>query len=85
MGCAWLALDLVRNWTFAPPVPSPVPGKEEVAVDTKGASRGGRQSRRQSGVKSPTMATTTSPREERAKPTMFKEPEASSLLDNFGF
>ena len=76
MGCAWLALDLVRNWEFAPPV------NDKEGADTKTASRGGRQSRRQSGVKSPTI---TSPREERGKPTMFKEPEASSLLDSFGF
>ena len=73
MGCPLLALDLVRNWEFTTP-------SKDAAVET------GKKSKRRSSakVRSPT-ATPKSPTKEKPKPTMFKEPEASSLLDSFGF
>lgn len=98
MGCDLLGLDLVRNWEFLLPDTSLRQGLGGDVVDpqkllkrrsslvvqdlpmsplspTMGAGGGG------GGLLSPTV--------EKAKPkpppTMFEEPDANSLLDNFGF
>ncbi|KAL9030373.1 MAG: hypothetical protein Q9196_001504 [Gyalolechia fulgens] len=82
MGCDLLALDLVRNWEFLVQ-PKELPTKE--APDTRKMLR-----RRSSLVvddvsnpKSPTGMKSGLGKPARQK--VFEEPEANSLLDNFGF
>ncbi|KAG8528174.1 uncharacterized protein KY384_007091 [Bacidia gigantensis] len=79
MGCDILALDLVRNWKF-------VEQHTGVLTDMDHASKADKEARRKSRRKSSLVPKTPkSSVEEKPKPTMFKEPEGSSLLDNFGF
>lgn len=95
MGCDLLALDLVRHWEFLSGPPLPTIAKDlshelkENGVDYRKMLR-----RRSSlvvadmppkpaisnGPKSP-----TSPQKPKPPPTNFHEPDASSLLDSFGF
>ena len=86
MGCDLLALDLVRNWEFLLPLPEPTPETQGSPPDPRKMLR-----RRSSLVvndmpssKSPTEAKTTEARHP-PPPEAFKEPDMSSLLDNFGF
>ncbi|ROT43356.1 regulator of V-ATPase in vacuolar membrane protein [Sodiomyces alkalinus F11] len=85
MGCDLLGLDLVRNWEFPQP--------------TIGASGFGRELnpikllRRRSSLvvddrpasKLHTDIRSAKPAEAHPPPTIFQEPDANSLLDNFGF
>ncbi|KAL9606633.1 MAG: hypothetical protein Q9179_000219 [Wetmoreana sp. 5 TL-2023] len=84
MGCDLLALDLVRNWEFLLQ-PKDMPAKEEATPDPRKLLR-----RRSSLVvddlsnpKSPTGMKTGMGKPPPQK--VFEEPEANSLLDNFGF
>ena len=79
MGCGLLALNLVRNWEFVE-----LPHKRETPV-VEDIKKRRKSSMRKSSVS--VVATPKSPvkEKEKAKPTMFHEPEASSLLDSFGF
>ena len=78
MGCGLLALDLVRNWHFTPPTKDTVAKEPVSPVETKPRHRRGSS-------KAGKAQTPRSPTKEKPKPTMFKEPEANSLLDKFGF
>lgn len=95
MGCDLLALDLVRHWEFLSVPPAPKTLKDvahklqENGVDYRKMLR-----RRSSLVvadlpikpgvsqeaKTPAVSQKTQP-----PPTMFHEPDATSLLDSFGF
>ena len=77
MGCDLLALELVRNWKFMSLPKSKPPPSIEVKKERR------KSARRRSSANVPT--TPKSPTKEKPKPTMFKEPDASSLLDSFGF
>ena len=85
MGCDILALDLVRNWEFLPHSKTAVTTttEAETAPDLL------RMTRRRSSLVQNDMP--QSPTEKgvapkgKPPPTMFEEPEASSLLDSFGF
>ena len=77
MGCALLALDLVRNWKF-------LPHPKDNAANGAPAADKRRSSIVEDNVpKSPTKSVEKS--KGKPAPTVFKEPEASSLLDSFGF
>ncbi|KAL8750180.1 MAG: hypothetical protein Q9184_006515 [Pyrenodesmia sp. 2 TL-2023] len=84
MGCDLLALDLVRNWEFLVP-PKEVPFKDEALPDPR------KMLRRRSSLVVDDLTSPKSPTEMRSgmgKPPpqkVFEEPEASSLLDSFGF
>ncbi|KAL8927727.1 MAG: hypothetical protein Q9208_002142 [Pyrenodesmia sp. 3 TL-2023] len=84
MGCDLLALDLVRNWEFLN-LPKEVPSKDEALPDPR------KMLRRRSSLVVDDLTSPKSPREMRTgmgKPPpqkVFEEPEASSLLDSFGF
>lgn len=82
MGCDLLGLDLVRNWEFQKPTTTGLGGdmnplqllrrRSSLIVDDRPTT--GFQKISADGPKKPT-----------APPTMFEEPDAGSLLDNFGF
>lgn len=84
MGCDLLALDLVRNWEFLIP-PKEVPSKEEALPDPR------KMLRRRSSLVVDDLTSPKSPtgmRSGMGKPPpqkVFEKPEASSLLDSFGF
>jgi hypothetical protein len=88
MGCDLLALDLVRNWEFL--LPSPRVPK------TLGGEADPRQLlRRRSSLIVADMPMPIVPMEMKSggvhggmhqpSPSVFEEPESSSLLDSFGF
>ncbi|KAL8949154.1 MAG: hypothetical protein Q9222_004719 [Ikaeria aurantiellina] len=84
MGCDVLALDLVRNWEFLLPSKQ-LPSQAEAAPDPR------KMLRRRSSLVVDDLTSPVSPTGMKAgvgKPPpqkVFEEPEASSLLDNFGF
>ncbi|KAL9584717.1 MAG: hypothetical protein Q9212_001949 [Teloschistes hypoglaucus] len=84
MGCDLLALDLVRNWEFLKQ-PKQLPSKEDSVPDPR------KMLRRRSSLVVDDLTSPKSPTGMRAgmgKPPpqkVFEEPEANSLLDNFGF
>ena len=91
MGCDLLALDLVRNWEFLEQ-PKDVQAKMingDGGAVTQADAR--KMLRRRSSLVvndlPPTSPKSPVEGQQRAKPapTMFEEPAASSLLDNFGF
>lgn len=91
MGCDLLALDLVRNWEFLNPLETRGRGEVEgVVADPRKLLRrrsslvvndneggGGLPLRNVGGLMSPGL--------KKPPPSVFEEPEASSLLDSFGF
>jgi hypothetical protein len=86
MGCDLLALDLVRHWEFLS-VPPPPKTLKDVAhkLQQNGVDYRKMLRRRSSLVvadlpKAPAVSQKTKP-----PPTVFHEPDASSLLDSFGF
>ncbi|KAI9789643.1 MAG: regulator of (H+)-ATPase in vacuolar membrane [Piccolia ochrophora] len=80
MGCDILALDLVRNWEFLRPSPEPKTPLAESPVDPR------KMLRRRSSLVVADLPSPKSPTQPRAPPPkVFEEPEASSLLDSFGF
>jgi hypothetical protein len=83
MGCDLLALDLVRNWEFLKPQPTSLTrAADEVPDPTKLLGR------RSSLVVADLPITgdkTIPPGLKPPPPKAFEEPEASSLLDSFGF
>ncbi|KAL8859597.1 MAG: hypothetical protein Q9178_003996 [Gyalolechia marmorata] len=84
MGCDLLALDLVRNWEFLVPTKE-VPSQTEDGPDPR------KMLRRRSSLVVDDLSSPKSPTGMKAgvgKPPaqkVFEEPEANSLLDNFGF
>ncbi|KAL9129322.1 MAG: hypothetical protein Q9217_002193 [Psora testacea] len=82
MGCNLLALNLVRNWKFLSQTKHTAM-TEGAPADLLEMNMRGSSQVQDDAPKSPTG--TEEKRDERPAPTMFKEPEASSLLDNFGF
>ncbi|KAL8736926.1 MAG: hypothetical protein Q9181_002191 [Wetmoreana brouardii] len=84
MGCDLLALDLVRNWEFLLQ-PKGKPAQEEAPRDPRELLR------RRSSLVIDDLSSPKSPTSMKAgmgKPPpqkVFEEPEANSLLDNFGF
>ncbi|KAL8719086.1 MAG: hypothetical protein Q9225_003864 [Loekoesia sp. 1 TL-2023] len=83
MGCDLLALDLVCNWEFLVQ-PKELPSKEEPPDPRKLLRR--RSSLVVDDLSSPKSPTEMKSGLGRAPPQkVFEEPEANSLLDNFGF
>ncbi|KAL2821283.1 RAVE protein 1 C terminal-domain-containing protein [Aspergillus cavernicola] len=97
MGCDLLALDLVRHWEFLKELPSTQVGKKGTIDLVDGAVDYRKMLRRRSSLvvadipakppkglgsepKSP-----VAPKKPQPPPTVFHEPDASSLLDSFGF
>jgi hypothetical protein len=95
MGCDLLALDLVRHWEFLKELPSAQLKKDGAISLVDGTVDYRKMLRRRSSLvvadiptksslgtepKSPVM-----PKKPQPPPTMFHEPDASSLLDSFGF
>ncbi|KAI4207638.1 MAG: hypothetical protein LQ346_000445 [Caloplaca aetnensis] len=84
MGCDLLALDLVRNWEFLVP-PKEVTSNDETMPDPR------KMLRRRSSLVVDDLTSPKSPTGMKSgvgKPPpqkVFEEPEASSLLDSFGF
>lgn len=78
MGCDLLALNTVRNWKFVAPT-------AETTAKRPTAKPRRKSTRTRSSASASSVSTPKSPIKEKAKPTMFKEPDVSSLLDNFGF
>jgi hypothetical protein len=87
MGCDLLALDLVRNWEFLLPPPS-------VSKNIGGEVDPRRMLRRRSSLVVADLPMPIVPIEMKAgshsglhkpPPSVFEEPESSSLLDSFGF
>ena len=95
MGCGLLALDLVRNWEFLEhPKGLPTATSKMVNGGGDGITQADvrKMLRRRSSLvvdDRPLKINPQSPRDEeqtaKPAPTMFEEPAASSLLDNFGF
>lgn len=91
MGCDLLGLDLVRNWEFLLPGAGLPRGLGGDVVDPLKLLRRRSSLVVQDMPMSPAVASPTT--EKAAKkaakpqppPTMFEEPDASSLLDSFGF
>ena len=79
MGCDLLAIDLLRNWKFVPRTVSAQPLPELKKERRKSARR------RSSANVVTTPKSPVKTEKAKPKPTMFKEPDASSLLDSFGF
>ncbi|KAL9103855.1 MAG: hypothetical protein Q9163_001133 [Psora crenata] len=77
MGCGLLALDLVRNWRFLSP------STESTADPLKQTRR--RESLIQEHMPDETPTASHEKLTRKPAPTIFKEPEPSSLLDSFGF
>ena len=83
MGCDLLALDLVRNWEFLVQ-PKELPSREEEVPDPR------KMLRRRSSLVVDDLSNPKSPTGMKSglgKPPpqkVFEEPEANSLLDNFG-
>jgi len=84
MGCDLLALDLVRNWEFLLPAPT--------VFKTLGGELDPRaMMRRRSSLVVADLPVLKVPVELRSgglhqpPPSVFEEPDSSSLLDNFGF
>ena len=88
MGCGLLALDLLRNWKFLPQHKNgeTTNGIHNTTTDPHESPR-----RRSSSVREDGMANGDSRIDgatqviEKPAPTVFKEPDTNSLLDNFGF
>ena len=91
MGCDLLALDLVRNWEFLkqPTKETSLNGRGDHPPDPR------KMLRRRSSLVVDDMPSPKSPSTEgkmikpgivgKPAPTVFEEPDASSLLDSFGF
>jgi hypothetical protein len=88
MGCDLLALDLVRNWEFMLPAPT-------VFKNLGGEADPRRMLRRRSSLVVADLPMPIVPMEMKSggvhsgmhqpPPSVFEEPESSSLLDSFGF
>lgn len=87
MGCDILALDLVRNWEFLITTDLPLKPLEEAHPNVRSLTRR-RSSLVVNDLPPATREFVAPPSPGKAKkkpPTQFVEPEASSLLDSFGF
>ncbi|KAL4879357.1 RAVE protein 1 C terminal-domain-containing protein [Aspergillus karnatakaensis] len=95
MGCDLLALDLVRHWEFLKELPSTHLPKDGEINLVDGAVDYRKMLRRRSSlvvadiptrpILGPELKSPTTPKKPQPPPTMFHEPDASSLLDSFGF
>ncbi|KAL4869749.1 hypothetical protein BDV12DRAFT_167152 [Aspergillus spectabilis] len=95
MGCDLLALDLVRHWEFLKELPSTHLKKDGAISLVDGAVDYRKMLRRRSSLvvadipSKPSLGTEpkspVTPKKPQPPPTMFNEPDASSLLDSFGF
>ena len=79
MGCGLIALDLLRNWDFIVKQSS----KAKVKETAEESSTDDEETDSQSGKEDKVEA--EKGEQSKPKPTMFHEPDASSLLDSFGF
>ena len=96
MGCDLLALDLVRHWEFLREPPPSQNGTLDLQ-DNKNAADYRNLLRRRSSLVVADMpvrpgasqatgeGSSAEPSKSKPPPTTFQEPDANSLLDNFGF
>lgn len=90
MGCDLLALDLVRHWEFLQGPPSHQTAKDVSAELQEHGVDYSKMLRRRSSLVVADMPvkseeTSAKPPKPQPPPTTFTEPDANSLLDNFGF